>query len=150
MRAYRGRSLSTWMLTGLLLFQGLSGLAGGWGLTFDPTGSDVGLDPALIEGSPFHDFFVPGVVLLVVLGVVPVVVAVGVWRRAPWARPASWLVGLALLGWLTVEILVVGYIARPPLQLVYGLVGLAIVLTAVLPPAGRDLGAAPPQGHQSA
>ena len=150
MRAYRGRSAATWTLIALLLFQGISGLAGGWGMTFDPTGSDVGLDPALIEGSPFPDFFIPGVILLVVLGVVPVVVAVAVWRRAPWAQPASWLVGLALLGWLAVEILVVGYIARPPLQLVYGLVGLGIVLTAALPPARRDLRAAPPHGHQPA
>jgi hypothetical protein len=116
-----------------MIFQGLSGLAGGCGLTWDPTGSAVGLDPGWLEGSPFGDYLIPGVILLLVLGIGPLLVTLGILRRSPWAWAASLLTGVALIIWIVVEVLVVGYIAQPPLQLIYGLVGLGIVATTLLP-----------------
>lgn len=103
-----GRPAVAYLLVGLLLFQGLSGVAGGLGLILDPTGSGIGLDPALIEGSLFRDYLVPGLVLFGLLGIGPLVVALAVGRRAPWSWAGSWLAGLALLVWLSVEVLVVG------------------------------------------
>ena len=127
------RTFLTYLLMAALLFQGLSGIAGGSALLADPTGALIHLPAAWLEGSPFQDYLIPGVILLVVLGVVPLIVLYGLWKRRAWGGPAALLVGLALVVWIAVEILVIGYHAQPPLQFIYGLVGLAILALAVPP-----------------
>lgn len=126
--ATRPRPALGYLLLGLLLVQGVSGIAGGSGLTSDPTGRTLGLDPMWLEGSPFGSYRVPGLVLLTLLGVGPLLTAWGVVRRLPWSWAASLLIGLALVGWIVVQVLLIGYTPWPPLQLVFGLVGAAIVL----------------------
>jgi hypothetical protein len=133
------RPTSVYILAGVLTLQGLSGIAGGVGLTLDPTGASVSIPLEWLEGSPFSDYLVPGLVLLVVLGVGPLVVAYGVWTERKWAWAASIFVGLSLLIWLGVEIAVVGYQAEPPLQLIYGIVALAILGAAFVPSVRADL-----------
>lgn len=66
----------------------------------------------------------------------PLAVAYGVWARKPWSWAGSLLVGAALLVWLAVEIAVIGYHAQPPLQLIYGIVGM-LILGATLRPGVR-------------
>ena len=120
-----------------LLFQGLSGIAGGIGLVGDPTGDNLGIPVSWLQGSPFDDYLVPGLILLVVLGVFPLIVTYGLWTQRSWAWPAALLVGVGLLVWIGVEILVIGYQPAPPLQLIYGLLGLVILGLALLPSVRR-------------
>jgi hypothetical protein len=126
------RPLALYLLAGLLLFQGLSGLAGGIGLIGDPTGEAIGLPETWLEGSPFRDYLIPGVVLFLVLGVVPVIVAWAVWvgRERSWV--AALMVGAGLMVWIAVQILVVGYQASPPLQAFYGSLGLVLVVLSMV------------------
>jgi hypothetical protein len=128
-----GRTWSLYALMGVLVFQGLSGLGGGLGLVMDPTGATIGLPLESLKGSPFPDFLVPGLVLLTLLGVGPLLVALGLLRGRTWAWPASLGVGAMLLVWLAVQILVVGYQPEPPLQLIYGMVGMVILALASFP-----------------
>jgi hypothetical protein len=114
-------------LTGVLLFQGLSGVAGGVGLVGDPSGASLGIPVRWLQGSPFADYMLPGLVLWIVLGVAPLVVAAGVWRRRAWGAGAAGLLGGALLVWIAVQIALIGYHPWPPLQLLYGGVGVALV-----------------------
>ena len=116
----------------LLLFQGVSAAAGGYGLLADPSGAAVGLPPELLRGSPFPDYLVPGLVLLIVLGAGPLLAAYGVWTRRRWAWLSSSVVGIALVIWIGVQILVVGFHAYPPFQSLYGLIGVAIAVLAFL------------------
>lgn len=126
-------------LVALLLFQGASGVGGGLALTLDATGTGIGLDPAWIAGSPFTDYRIPGLFLLLVLGVGPLVATALVLRRSPWAWSASLMVGLTLLAWLLVEVAVIGWQPDPPLQLIYGIVGGAIVFLTLHPTVRREL-----------
>lgn len=126
-------ALSVRLLVVLLVFQGLSGLGGGWALSLDPTGTGIGLDPTWLDGSPFPDYRVPGVFLWVVLGLGPLGAALLVLRRSAWAWSAALLTGLVLLAWILVEIAVVGLQMRPPLQLIYGLLGAGITGLALHP-----------------
>lgn len=126
-------------LTLLLGLQGLSGLAGGIGLVADPSGRSLGIPLAWLEGSPFSDYIIPGLILLVVLGVTPMLVAYGLWRARPWAWAGSVLVGVALVMWLVVEIAVIGYQADPPLQLVYGVLAVLILAITALPSVRDDI-----------
>ncbi|MEJ2637215.1 MAG: hypothetical protein P8184_18260 [Calditrichia bacterium] len=60
-------------------------------------------------------------------------------------RYLSWflslLVGVALLVWIGVEILIIGYHSQPPLQLIYGLLGILIVFLTLLPGLRRHFAA---------
>lgn len=115
------------LLIGCMAFQGVSGVAGGIGLVFDPSGETLGIPIEWLAGSMFGDYLVPGLVLLSVLGVVPLVVTWGLWRRRPWARPSSLVVGIGLLIWIAIEVAVIGYQPDPPLQTIYGALGALIV-----------------------
>lgn len=132
-RKSSGRPLAVTALTLLLGLQGLSGLVGGLGLVLDPSGRSLRIPLAWLEGSPFSDYLVPGVILFVVLGVVPMFVAYGLWSARPWAWTGSALVGAALVVWLIVEIAVIGYRADPPLQLAYGVLAVLILAITALP-----------------
>lgn len=121
-----------YVLAAAVLFQGLSGIGGGICLLVDPTGALIGIPLEWLEGSPFHDYRLPGLVLLAALGVFPVVVSWGLWNRQAWARLGSVVVGVALTGWIAVEVLVVGYQPDPPLQAAYGALGVCILGLAVV------------------
>lgn len=124
------RPPAAYALLGLTLFQGLSGLAGGFGLMVDPTGAHMEMPLEWLEGSPFSSYLVPGIILFSVLGIVPLIVAFGISAGRPWAWVGSLFVGVAVLIWLGVEIATVGYQAWPPLQVIYGLVGTTILILA--------------------
>lgn len=130
------RPLAFLVLVAALGLQGLSGVAGGLGLALDPSGASVGLPLEWLEGSPFPDYGVPGIVLLTLLGILPLAVAWSAWTRRSWSWAASLGIGLALVIWLLVEIAVVGYQPEPPLQLVYGILA-AIIVGAALTPSTR-------------
>ena len=137
-----GRPASVYALMAALAFQGLSGLTGGSGLLYDPSGETLRIPLEWLAGSPFSDYTVPGLVLLTVLGVGPLVAVYGVWVRRRWAWTASVAVGAALSAWLAIEILVIGYQPEPPLQLIYGVVATVVILTALFPEVRADLGRA--------
>lgn len=132
-----GRPAALYALVGVLAFQGLSGLAGGYGLIVDPSGRAVGIPAAWLQGSPFADYLVPGVVLFTLLGIGPLIVIYGLWTRRAWSWTASLLVALALVVWLGVEIAVIGYQGEPPLQAIYGVVAAALIVLSLLSPV-RD------------
>jgi hypothetical protein len=110
-----------------VLFQGLSGVGGGVALLADPTGGLIGMPVSMLARSPFDDFLLPGLILLLVLGVVPLCVSWGLWRRRPWAWRGSVFVGAALVIWIAVQVAMVGYRWDPPLQAIYGGLGVAIL-----------------------
>jgi len=126
-----------------LLIQGLSGVAGGLGLVLDPSGASLGIPVNWLEGSAFRDYLIPGLILLLVLGVWPLVTFMAAWRRHPRAWHATVLVGVALLVWLAVEIMTIGYHPWPPLQLIYGLLALAILVLARVPATRQFMRATP-------
>jgi len=93
------------LATGLLVFEGLGGLWGGVSLVARPDGSLMQLAPALLEHSPFADYLVPGLVLLAVNGLVPLLAAALWLRRNPWAPRATLLAGVLLSGWVCCQVL---------------------------------------------
>ena len=94
---------------------------------------------SVLEGSPFGDFLVPGLILLVVLGLFPLVVLYGLSRRYQWAWWLAVAVGVGLVIWITTEVSLLGYLpgAGIVLQTVFGLVGVAIIALALVRPTRR-------------
>jgi hypothetical protein len=100
-------------------------------LVIAPRGEILPLPLAALAGSPFDTYFVPGLILFGVLGFGPLVAARLAWLRHPLAPTAALIVGAGLLIWVAVEIAIIGYSNEPPLQAMYGLLGVAILLVAI-------------------
>jgi len=60
----------------LLSFLGVSAIGGGGALIISPLGKLLGgLPLTILERSPFNDFLIPGIILFVVLGIIPILLA---------------------------------------------------------------------------
>ena len=60
---------------GLLLLLGTSAISGGWMLIKDPTGLYMKLPNAMLDQTPFDNYLIPGIVLLVAVGFLSVTTA---------------------------------------------------------------------------
>lgn len=126
----RGRPLALWVLLGLHGFLGVRGVLGGGQFILDPSGDIIGLSTALLAGTPFRDFLLPGLVLFVALGAAPLAVAYGLLRDRRLAWTASVAVSLFLVAWVVAEGVFVGFGRRLQYpNLVQGVVMLLLTLT---------------------
>lgn len=128
-RGAHPRSRAAWFVMALELILGVGALGGGAALVLGPRGQVIPLPVAALRGSPFDTYLVPGLILFFVLGVGPLV-AVGLsWQHDRWSPVLAIVTGAALLGWMIVEIAIVGYTSSPPLQGIY--LGIATALLFV-------------------
>ena len=109
----------------------LGALGGGFVLILAPRGEIMPLPLSALAGSPFDTYLGPGLILFSVLGLGPLVAARVAWLRHPFAPVAAFIVGVALLIWVAVEIAIIGYSNEPPLQAIYLTLGAAITLGAI-------------------
>jgi hypothetical protein len=86
---------------------GLGALYGGVRLLVDAEA--LGVKESWLEGSPFPDYRVPGIVLLAAIGGGMLVTAVAALRRSRDAGLAALAMGAALVIWGLVETLTIGY-----------------------------------------
>ena len=133
----KSRPVNVYILMGSIVFQGLSGLLGGIRLVLDPTGESIQIPLSWLAGSPFDDYLIPGLILFFVLGIFPLVVFYGMLKKTTWSWFAALLVGAGLIIWIAVEILIIGYHPQPPLQAIYGALGLIIMVSVLSPPTRR-------------
>ncbi len=131
------RPVAVWTLLVLLIVQGVGAIGGGLSLTMAPDGSIMRMPTSFLEGSPFDDYLIPGLILLLVLGVLPLATAVGLWLRRRWAWYAAVTVGAGLIIWILVQITIIPY---DILQAVFGAVGVAIFVVSLLRPVRRFCG----------
>lgn len=82
------------------LFVGIGKIFGGLEMIRHPL-DPLGMSTELIAGSPFDTW--PGVLLLVLVGVTPCVLAVGVIAGTRGALALSWMFGIGLMAWIGVQ-----------------------------------------------
>lgn len=90
----------------LEIFLGVGALFGGGALILAPDGHLLGMPTTLLAGSPFPSFLVPGIILFTVVGLAPLLAAAITVRRQAFAPLAAVAVGLTLIGWVSVEMVV--------------------------------------------
>lgn len=132
----QSRPYSLWALIGCLLFLSISGLGGGIVLILDPSGAIMSLPADLLAELPLDSFFLPGLYLVLVYGLLSPIIAYGLWKRASWAWAASVVLGIILLGWIIGQLIVWG--SPHIIQVVYFVLSLAILLFSLLPPTRAD------------
>ena len=107
----------------------IGAIGGGIALILGPRGEIIPLPVSALADSPFDTYLVPGVILLTVLGLGPLLAAIAAWRANPVAPLLAVAVGGALLVWLVVQIAIIGFSSNPPLQPIY--LGFGLLILAV-------------------
>lgn len=120
----------------------LGAIVGAVSLILAPDGSGMGWTTEQLRHTPFDDYLVPGIVLLLANGVVPSVVIVATLRRASWSGWGHLVVGCILVAWIAIQLLLVGYGAL--IQPLFGALGVVIAGLGLLSirRARLELGAA--------
>ena len=119
-----------YLLTALLAFGAINAFAGGYyGLSGAP-----GVPVAWLAGSPFKDYFIPSLILMVVVGGAFSFAAVAVVARARLARVSAFAAGIFVLVWITVQLAIIGYVSwMQPATLIAGI--LVLMLAGLMPPS---------------
>ncbi len=111
----------------LLMFLGVGGIAGGVPMIVSSLRHSNGLIPlSLLQYSPFRSYLVPGIILLLSNGLLPLWIYLRVKRRQPLYGLWTALQGCVLFGWLTVECIMLRLVAW--LHLFYFAIALLLIV----------------------
>ncbi len=89
----------------LLLIPGIAALYGSWHFICDPSGKSIQIPIEVLDGTPFNDFLIPGIVLLFANGFLSLAVAILTIKKI---KHHPWFIilqGCVLIGWLTAELI---------------------------------------------
>ena len=84
----------------LMILLSLGALFGGVFLIVDSTGESMGFNVEMLEDSPFEDYLIPGLFLLVVFGVVPLVNVYYLVKKKSFGYYLSNLIWILLVLWI--------------------------------------------------
>ena len=102
-----GEKVICYTLGILLLLLAINALGGGY---YGMAGAK-NVPAEWLKGSPFHNYFIPGLFLFVCVGGSALVAAIFVFRRHHMARKAAFICGIIVLLWLIVQVAIIGYVS---------------------------------------
>ncbi len=140
-----GRPFSVYLLEFLMAFQAVGAIGGGLLLVIRPSGSLMRMPLSMLEHSPFPNFLIPGLFLLIVLGLLPAFECYALLKKpgitflarlnpekeVHWAWSLAFFIGIVLILWIDLEVMFLRDVAL--LHLIYALLGVAIVVVTVWP-----------------
>jgi len=114
----------------LQAFIGVTAVLGGFGLVTDPSGAKAGLSLEWLGSSPFTDYLIPGLFLVVVIGAGSLVIAAATFMRVRHAGLLNIVGGFILVTYMGFEVLFVGLLNL--MQPLYFGLGITVVLLGVM------------------
>lgn len=111
----------------LLFIVSLNALAAGYSFISDPSGKSIGISTDYLRSSaPFRDYFIPGLVLFTVIGILSSTVAVMAITRQAHYPLLILLQGCILVGWISIQLTMVT--AFHPLHAIIASTGVVLVV----------------------
>ena len=110
----------------LLLLTAINATVTGVLFIIDPSGHGMGMSVSYIKDSPFNSYLIPGIVLLIVNGLLNFITAYFVLREKSFASLWVIIQGILLSGWIVIQVIMVKDIAM--LHVIMFTIG--IILTA--------------------
>lgn len=115
----KGKGIARNVLAALLLLVGLNGLAGGY---YGMSGARS-VPVEWLEGSPFSNYFIPGLILFIAVGIFCTISAALLIMRAKSSVSFGKASGILLIAWIVIQMLIIGYVSfLQPLMFFIGLV----------------------------
>jgi len=129
----------------LLGFLGLGAIGGGSALIISPSGQLLGMPLSMLEESPFDSFFVPGIILFSVLGLIPLGLIIALLKKPEsklaesinfftdmhWAWTYSIYIAFALIFWIQIQMVFLASVYW--LHTFYMFLAVVIIFVALLP-----------------
>jgi hypothetical protein len=135
----RAQAHHTALLLGLDLFMGVVAVICGAILASGQAGTVLQMEDDVLQGTPFHSFVIPGILLGLAVGGSYLLAAVGLLRGARWGVVASAVAGAIMLGWIVGEVALLGWIAPRFLQPFIAAYALVTFVEALRQGAWSDL-----------
>lgn len=115
----------------IIAFNGLSGLAGGTGLITDPSAEALGMTTTWLEGTPFKNYLIPGIILFLFNGVGNITVFILGLTEKPFFGKSATAFGLIMMIWIITQVIMIGYQSfLQPLYFSTGLIQLIVGINA--------------------
>jgi len=128
----------------MLFVLGVSAILPGINMITDPSGSRLGFPEGALAKTPFEDYFIPGLLLTVFIGLLPLIACWALWKKPSstlmdrlnpvpsfhWAWTIALTSGLGLILWIGVQMTMVPYFFLQPVLLTWGAV---LVILCFLP-----------------
>lgn len=135
--------LYIFLLCLLHIFLGINGLVGGILLVIKTDGTLLGMQSNWLDHSPFKNYLVPGVLLFLFLGIIPLITSYGLirkvssgllnslnmYRNRHWAWSFSLYTGITAIFWITFQLVLTQYFWIQPVIIFTGL--FIIILTMI-------------------
>jgi hypothetical protein len=100
-------NLVRYTLGSLLIFLAINAFGGGY---YGMAGAK-GIPVEWLKGSPFRDYFIPGLFLFIVIGGSALLIGIAVFRRHRLARKAAFYCGITVIMWIIVQVSIIGYVS---------------------------------------
>lgn len=137
------RPFPLWLLALLHFLLGIAAFAGGGMLMLKPDGSLLGMQSGWLDKSPFKDYLLPGILLFILNGLLPLFTFFGLllkpnWRWANvfniyhnrhWAWTYSLYVGIIAITWIAVQQVMTQYFWIQPVIISFGLLIIVCTMT---------------------
>jgi hypothetical protein len=114
----------------LLLLTAINATVAGVLFIIDPSGHGMGMNVSYIKDSPFTSYLIPGIVLLIVNGLLNFIAAYFVFRKKPFA--SLWVIvqGILLSGWIVIQVIMVKDISM--LHVIMFTIGMILTISGFL------------------
>ena len=112
---------------GILLFLGFTAILGGGGLISDPSGKRMGFPPELLEKTPFSDYLIPGIILLLAIGFLSLYISFQLLNSKKNYPILVIAQGLILIIWLATQLTLNPDFYYPLLHVTYFLIGILLI-----------------------
>jgi hypothetical protein len=106
----------------------ITAIIGGGMMLVQPNGSSLQLSPLLLQGTPFKTFFIPGIILLLLVGGSNLIATWVIMLRRKNAFSFSLAAGIVMVIWVAAQMLFTSTFVWQ--QIVYLGIGILIMLTS--------------------
>lgn len=149
MSSKKYKPLSLYLLIFLIAFLSIGGFYGGIALTFDPSGNFMQMSLSFLEGTPFHNYLIPGLILLLFMGIFPMFLLYplitkpqwkwanlfNIYKEKHWSWTYSLYTGIILVLWMDFQLMIIGY--GQIIQTIYSFYGILLVIICLIPSVKR-------------
>lgn len=125
--------ITNFLRTLSIIFLGINAigaLAGGFALIIEPNGSKLGIPVSILKNSPFDDFLIPGILLVLLNGVLSTVVLFAVIMHSRWAEKGIIIQGVVLYVWIASQVVILGFTKK--IHIIFGFIAVVLIICGYL------------------
>lgn len=129
----------------MLLFLSFGAIYGGTLFLLQPDGSAIGMTVDQLKLSIFKDFFIPGLILLIIFGFFPIFLVFAIikkpkvlffeklnfWAEYHFAFSFTFYTGIVLISWIHIQMIILKTVN--PLHTIFTFYGLLLIIIVFLP-----------------